>query len=145
MPSRPISDALYKTVATDAREECGYCRAPQPALPYRLEIEHLVPSSRGGGEERTNLWLSCHKCNKLRSNRVTGIDPLTQQEVALFNPRLQSWNEHFSWQGGGLYIVGRSAIGRATVETLRLNDAYHQSARSVWLLAGIYPPLDAEA
>ena len=61
---------------------CGYCRAPQRALPYRLEIEHLRPTSLGGGDERTNLWLSCHKCNKLRSNRVTGIDPLTQHDVA---------------------------------------------------------------
>lgn len=141
MPSRPISDTLYQSVAHDARSECGYCRAPQRALPYRLEIEHLLPSSLGGGDERDNLWLSCHKCNKLRSNRVSGTDPLTQQEVPLFNPRQNNWHEHFAWEGGGQYVVGRTAIGRATVNALRLNDSYHQSARWVWILAGIYPPL----
>jgi hypothetical protein len=140
VPSRPISDALYKLVAEDARDECGYCRAPQRALPYRLEVEHLVPISLSGGDERDNLWLSCHKCNKLRSNRVAWQDPLTQQEVPLFNPRQHDWNDHFAWESEGLYIVGRTAIGRATVAALRLNDAYHRSARWVWMLAGVYPP-----
>ncbi len=140
MPSRPIPRALYDAVAADAGEVCGYCRAPQQALPYRLEIEHLLPTSLGGTDERTNLWLSCHKCNKLRSNRVAGTDPLTQQEVALFNPRRDAWRDHFAWQEGGRYIVGRTAVGRATVVLLSLNDAYHQSARSVWVQVGIYPP-----
>lgn len=127
-------------VAQDARGECGYCRAPQRALPYRLEVEHLLPVSLGGRDERENLWLSCHKCNKLRSNRVVGTDPLTQKEVALFNPRRDSWNDHFAWEGCGLYIIGKSAMGRVTVAALRLNDSYHQSARWVWILAGIFPP-----
>ncbi len=112
----------------------------QRALPYRLEIEHLLPTSLGGGDERANLWLSCHKCNKLRSNRVTAMDPLKQHEVAMFNPRNDQWKEHFAWQAEGLHIVVRTARGRATVAALRLNDPYHQSARSVWMTAGIYPP-----
>jgi hypothetical protein len=109
-------------------------------LPYRLEIEHLLPSSLGGGNERENLWLSCHKCNKMRSNLVSATDPLTQQQAALFNPRRDTWHDHFAWQGEGVFIVGRTATGRATVAALQLNDAYHQSARSVWILAGVYPP-----
>jgi hypothetical protein len=117
-----------------------YCRAPQRALPYRLEIEHIRPSSLGGDSEQVNLWLSCHKCNKVRSNRVDAIDPLTQRQVALFNPRVDDWGSHFTWHDGGLYIVGRTAIGRATVAVLGLNDRYHQSARGVWIVAGIYPP-----
>jgi hypothetical protein len=36
--------------------------------------------------------------------------------------------------------VGRTAIGRATVAALRLNDMYHVQARSVWIVAGVYPP-----
>jgi hypothetical protein len=127
-------------MAHAAGDACGYCRAPQRALPYRLEVEHLLPSSRGGGDERANLWLSCHKCNKLRSNHIAGTDPLTLEEVALFNPRRDNWPDHFAWQQDGLLIVGRTAIGRATVATLHLNDTYHLSARGVWILAGIYPP-----
>ena len=47
MSSRPISAALYQLVAHDAQFQCGYCRCPQEVLPYRLEIEHLLPSSLG--------------------------------------------------------------------------------------------------
>jgi hypothetical protein len=50
------------------------------------------------------------------------------------------WSDHFAWHRDGLYILGRTSTGRATVDALRLNDEYQQSARSVWLLAGIYPP-----
>jgi hypothetical protein len=140
VPSRPSSEALYRAVARDAGGECGYCRAPQRALPYRLEIEHIAPALLGGGDDLSNLWLSCHKCNKLKSNHVVGTDPLTQKVTSLFNPRQNEWTDHFSWQGGGLFIIGRTAIGRVTVDLLRLNDAYYQSARQVWILAGIYPP-----
>jgi hypothetical protein len=140
VPSANVSDSLYEEVARDARHECGYCRAPQRALPYRLEVEHLLPTSRGGADERANLWLSCHKCNKLRSNRMKGEDPLTGEVVDLFHPRLELWEAHFAWEQDGVYIVGRTAKGRATVAALKLNDAYHKSARSVWIIAGIYPP-----
>jgi methionyl aminopeptidase len=34
----------------------------------------------------------------------------------------------------------QGALMAATVATLQLNDSYHISARSVWMLAGIYPP-----
>jgi hypothetical protein len=44
MPSHRIPDDLYQVVAADAGYRCGYCQAPQAALPYRLEIEHLRPS-----------------------------------------------------------------------------------------------------
>jgi hypothetical protein len=142
--SRPIAEGLYQLVAEDAHRACGYCRAPQDALPYRLEVEHLVPVSRGGSHQRDNLWLSCHKCNKLRSNRTSAVDPLTQVESRLFDPRRDEWRQHFAHHDEARYIVGRTAVGRATVAALRLNDEYHVKARSVWIVAGIYPPASGE-
>jgi hypothetical protein len=140
MPSRRFSDSLYDLVAGDADYQCGYCRAPQPVLPYRLEVEHLLPTSLGGTDEHENLWLSCHKCNKLRSNHLEALDPLTQVLVRIFNPRHHTWSDHFAWANGGLQIVGKTATGRATVALLGLNDSFHQAARSVWILAGLFPP-----
>jgi hypothetical protein len=140
MPSHRISASTFDAIARDADYQCGYCRAPQIVLPYRLEVEHLLPSSLGGGDESDNLWLSCHKCNKLRSNRLEALDPLTQKLVSIYNPRQQTWNDHFAWGDGGLQIVGRTATGRATVAVLGLNDSFHQAARSVWILAGLHPP-----
>jgi 5-methylcytosine-specific restriction endonuclease McrA len=107
MPSHRIPDDLYQVVAADAGYRCGYCQAPQAALPYRLEIEHLRPSSLGGGDDRNNLWLSCHKCNKLRSNRLQAVDPVTRVLAAEFNPRVGKWTDHFAWENGGVLIVGK--------------------------------------
>ena len=141
MATQRIPDWLYDLVARDADFQCGYCRCPQQVLPYRLEVEHLIPSSLGGTNERDNLWLSCHRCNKLRSNRMQVADPLTAEKVAIFNPRRDDWKEHFAWEHNGLLIVGSTARGRGTVVTLDLNDRYHLSARAVWIAARLYPPL----
>ena len=140
MPNRRIPNWLYDLVARDAHYQCGYCRCPQQVLPYRLEIEHLLPRSLGGQDERDNLWLSCHLCNKLRSNLMEATDPLTTREVSLFDPRRNRWGNHFVWEEGGLLIVGRTDCGRATVEALKLNDRYRLSARGVWIIARMYPP-----
>jgi hypothetical protein len=140
VPDRRIPSWLYDLVARDASYQCGYCRAPQRVLPYRLEIEHLLPRSLGGQEDRDNLWLSCHRCNKLRSNLMEVTDPLTTQEVPIVNPRRHRWADHFVWAEGGLLIVGQTQCGRGTVEVLKLNDRYHLSARGVWVIAQMYPP-----
>lgn len=136
-----IPDWLYDLVAEDARLQYGYCRCPQRVLPYRLEVEHLLPISLRGTDERDNLRLSCHRCNKLRSNRTRVMDPLTGEDVPIFNPRRDDWNEHFAWELGGVLIVGLTTCGRGTVAALELNDRYDLSARAVWVIAGAYPPV----
>ncbi len=67
-------------------------------------------------------------------------DPLLGSNVPIFNPRRDDWHEHFDWKDSGRLIVGLSALGRATVEGLRLNDEYHIAARDSWIAAGRYPP-----
>ncbi len=140
MANQRIADWLYDLVAQDAGYQCGYCRCPQQVLPYRLEIEHLLPRSLAGQDDRENLWLSCHRCNKLRSNRMQVTDPLTGLRVPIFDPRWNRWADHFAWEEHGLLIVGSTDRGRGTVEVLNLNDRYHLSARSVWIIACMYPP-----
>jgi len=135
-----IAEWLYDLVTRDAQFQCGYGRCPQQVLPYRLEIEHLLPRSLGGPDDREDLWLSCHRCNKLRSNRLKVTDQLTGKEVPIFTPRRDRWRDHFAWEQDGLLIVGLTACGRATAATLNLNDRYHLSARAVWILARAYPP-----
>jgi hypothetical protein len=136
-----IADWLYGLVAQDAHFQCGYCRCPQQVLPYRLEIEHLLPTSLGGQDDRENLWLSCHRCNKLRSNLMQVTDPLTGVHVPIFNPRRDRWADHFVWEQDGLLIVGLTDRGRGTAAVLNLNDRYHLSARGVWIMARAYPPV----
>jgi len=48
------------------QRKCAYCNASD--LP--MEIEHIVPRSRGGSNRVGNLTLACHKCNIRKGNRT---------------------------------------------------------------------------
>ncbi|WP_067936840.1 RNA-guided endonuclease IscB, partial [Alicyclobacillus kakegawensis] len=45
--------------------KCAYCDAE--GVP--LEIEHVVPRSKGGTDRVSNLTLACHRCNQAKGNR----------------------------------------------------------------------------
>src|SRR5688572_85599 len=77
---------------------CEYCKAPEQVLGYALHVEHIHPTSLGGGDALNNLALSCMPCNRAKSDHTTGRDPKTRREAALFNPRRDSWEMHFEFQ-----------------------------------------------
>ena len=135
-----ISDELRTKIRTQAGNRCGYCLTRQEYVPWILEIEHLVPRSKGGTDDEENLWLACHSCNLFKSNQPHGRDPLTGRRVRLFNPRRQQWKRHFRWSGDGVLIVGRTICGRATVVTLSLNNFVAVTVRRNWIAAGWHPP-----
>jgi 5-methylcytosine-specific restriction endonuclease McrA len=60
MSPRTISAALRQRVAEAARFRCGYCLTAQRIIGPLLEIDHLIPESRGGTSDEENLWLACH-------------------------------------------------------------------------------------
>jgi hypothetical protein len=43
---------------------CAYCGVSNHAL----EVEHIVPRSRGGSDRVSNLALACHACNQAKGN-----------------------------------------------------------------------------
>jgi hypothetical protein len=88
----------------------------------RLEIEHILPLAKGGSNAEENLWLACPICNRYKSDKTTAMDPETGSTVPLFNPRAQMWSDHFRWSEDGLRIIGRTAVGRATIAPLHLSD-----------------------
>jgi len=44
-------------------------------------------------------------------DQIHDIDPQSKEEVPLFHPRKQKWQEHFRWREDGIYINGLTAIG----------------------------------
>jgi 5-methylcytosine-specific restriction endonuclease McrA len=118
-----------------AAERCGYCLSPQYLLPWELEIDHIRPAARGGGDEQENLWLSCRSCNAFKGAQTHAPDPVTNRRVLLFNPRRQKWSRHFKWSPDGSQIIGRTASGRATVVALKLNNIFSVTARREWAVA----------
>ncbi len=48
------------------QRKCAYCGKKD--IP--LEIEHVVPSSRGGSNRVSNLTIACHRCNQKKGNKT---------------------------------------------------------------------------
>ncbi len=45
--------------------KCAYCSAEN----VPLEIEHIIPKSKGGTDRPSNLTIACHQCNQKKSNK----------------------------------------------------------------------------
>jgi hypothetical protein len=105
-----------------------------------LVIDHILPKSLGGGDERENLAASCYRCNEFKGARIQGIDPETDEMVMFFNPRTQLWIEHFTWINGATQVIGITATGRVTVMALRINNEYIVATRGIWAARGWHPP-----
>lgn len=132
--------ALRRQVAAHFKFRCAYCQSQEAVLGLRFTVDHIIPEALGGKDEAANLCLACWDCNLAKGQRIAGLDPSTSELEPLYHPRRQSWDEHFAWHEGGKFIVGRTAIGRATVETLDLNRAVLIHARQRWIEVGWHPP-----
>ncbi len=58
---------------------CQYCSAKD--IP--LEVEHIVPKSKGGSNRVSNLTLSCRKCNQRKGNQL--IEEFLKRQPELLN------------------------------------------------------------
>ena len=120
---------LRRLVRTRAGDRCEYCGLRQEADPFfRFHIEHVIARQHGGPTEAENLALSCHHCNLHKGPNLSGIDPETGATVALFNPRVQRWEEHFALRAS--VVMGLTETGRATVEVLAMNAPARRDLRT---------------
>jgi hypothetical protein len=67
-----------------------------------------------------NTCWACAYCNAAKGSNAAGFDPESGYLVPLFNPRVDSWPEHFLWKGA--VLRGLTAVGRATIDVLRINN-----------------------
>jgi Restriction endonuclease len=112
-----------------AFERCEYCGLLQSQAPLaRFHIEHIVARQHGGSDDADNLAYACFHCNLHKGPNLAGIDPETGELTALFNPRLETWSEHFSSWGSS--IVGLTPSGRVTVLVLAMNSEEMRHLRS---------------
>jgi 5-methylcytosine-specific restriction endonuclease McrA len=135
-----VPTALRVRIAEHAGYRCGYCLSSQELLGMPMNIEHIIPEALGGATDEANLWLSCVRCNLYKGARTRVEDPESGEIVALFDPRRESWNEHFAWNQAGVEILGRTSRGLATCVALRLNNSEIVVARRLWVAAGWWPP-----
>ncbi|HEX8680841.1 MAG TPA: HNH endonuclease signature motif containing protein [Ardenticatenaceae bacterium] len=130
----------YPFVAKRAEHRCEYCRAPEVIFNVPFEVDHIIPTSRGGGDEPQNWALACRACNLRKSNALDAIDPLTQKRTPLFNPRTEMWDEHFEIdEEAPSFLKARTAIGRATIDQLKMNAPLQRAARQQWIKLNLFP------
>jgi hypothetical protein len=134
-----ISKALRELVTKRAQGRCEYCQTAQ-AIVIEMEVDHIVPVSAGGETVLDNLCLACVSCNAYKHEFQMGVDPQTDREINLFNPRTQVWSEHFTWSEDRTLVIGLTPTGRATVERLKMNREIVVSARWRRVRAGWHPP-----
>jgi hypothetical protein len=137
--SPSISQRFRDEVMRRARSACEYCRLLQELSPDTFEVDHILPRSAGGTSELENLCLACPACNAAKASKTTGKDPLTGRIVPLFHPRRQSWNRHFRWSQDAGRVLGRTAVGRATVAALKMNSPRFVYIRLLFAKLGVHP------
>lgn len=49
---------------------CAYCEAPTSLVYPDPHIDHVVPRSRGGGNELSNLVIACPRCNMAKGSKL---------------------------------------------------------------------------
>jgi 5-methylcytosine-specific restriction endonuclease McrA len=118
-----------KLVRTRAGNRCEYCGLSLSLVSVAaFHVEHIRSRQHGGSDEASNLALACQHCNLHKGPNLTGIDPATDQIASLFNPRQDTYSEHFEVRGA--FIVGLTPQGRATVNVLAMNSAEQLAIRS---------------
>ena len=129
----------YPSVARRAGHRCEYCRAPEAVFNFPFEVEHVIPTSRGGPDDEVNLCLACRACNLRKGDRLVAPDDVTRQEVPVFNPREQRWDDRFRVDLEAGKIVGTTPTGCATVACLDLNHPLQVIARQFWIALRRFP------
>ena len=76
-----ISASARSEIYENAGWVCSLCKSPvrpdedvnHPRYPT---LDHIVPRSRGGSDDPSNLRLACRQCNTLRGSNVDWVPPL---------------------------------------------------------------------
>jgi 5-methylcytosine-specific restriction endonuclease McrA len=139
MSDRPGAE-LQRQVARRAKGCCEYCRSQSSYAVQAFSVEHIRAVSVGGKSNFRNLALACQGCNNHKYNKQFAYDPVTSALVPLYNPRRNTWNDHFAWNDDCSLIVGLTPTGRATVQALHLNRESVVNLRHLLYAADKHPP-----
>jgi ATP adenylyltransferase len=63
----PVPDSVRYQVLKESGGKCSLCGATSKDAV--LQVEHIVPRTRGGTNNRANLQVLCHRCNGGKGNK----------------------------------------------------------------------------
>ncbi len=128
--------ALERLVRQRADGRCEYCRLPQAWTRAPIEIDHIIARKHRGRTVAGNLAVSCYYCNVYKGPNLTGRDPATGKVTRLYHPRRHKWSYHFRFQHSTL--IGRTAIGRTTIDVLKMNHPQLVALRDILTAGGVF-------
>lgn len=110
------------------KRKCTYCKKSN----VPLEVEHIVPKSRGGSDRVSNLTISCHECNQKKGNRTAkefGFPKIQKQAkkslkttAFMNNVRWKLVNLlNCNWTYGSITKYHRTKLG---LEKTHISDAF---------------------
>ena len=137
MRSTRISERLRRSVARRAEHLCEYCLIHEEDAYVGLQVDHIISKKHGGQTTAKNLALACACCNRQKGTDISAVDSTSGRFVALYNPRISLWRDHF--QLVGVRIAWRTDIGAATVRLLKLNHPRQILERQVLRTFKRYP------
>jgi hypothetical protein len=135
-----VPGRLHKAVVERANNRCEYCQLSQAGQAATFHVDHIQPVADGGLTQEENLAWACVSCSLRKGSRQVLTDSVTGELTRLFHPRLDTWKEHFRWEGE--HLVGLTATGRVTIEALALNRDSIVWIRQELMLRGEHPPKD---
>jgi len=127
---------LRQLVWQRAAQRCEYCQVPADVALLPFQIDHIIAEKHGGLTVADNLALSCERCNSHKGPNIAGH--FEGRLVPLFNPRQDRWVDHFAWAGP--VLVGKTPVGRVTIDVLAINLPYRIALRAALIKEGIFPP-----
>lgn len=126
---------LEQLVWQRANQCCEYCLFPADFALLPFQIDHVISQKLHGPTIAENLALSCERCNSHKGPLAAGY--LAGKHVPLFNPRTDRWLDHFEWNGP--HLVGKTDVGRVTIDVLAINLPYRVALRASLMHEGVYP------
>lgn len=140
-PGSHTADEFVDVLSTFSNR-CAYCGGP--FADGQVTIDHMVPLSRGGSDNITNIWPACRSCNCSKSDKTTGeylawrlanlpddedgeLFVVIPEEVLVALLRNRGYVMQYKlapWEDDSLRVVTFQRQKRRPVETfLRLMDA----------------------
>jgi hypothetical protein len=109
---------------------------PQKYDLLTFQIDHVIARKHHGKDEPGNLALACFACNNHKGSNIAGVDEASGDIVRLFHPRQDNWDEHFDWSGA--VLLGRTPIGRVTIDVLAINLPHRVRLRQMLVVEGVF-------
>lgn len=132
--SHRIDASTRRDVRRRAEHRCEYCRKPDEVSLYHPHVDHIIPPMHGGTDDFSNLAWACFQCNVAKGSNIASYDDVTGALTPLYNPRTQTWGDHFELHDSN--IVGKTPVGRVTVRVLQFNSDEQTIMRKRVIAAG---------